>query len=319
LVTTIIAVLQPLRLLSICTVDIEVDYFEARQNASHTTNGGEGHQHDDNGDTEQGKGGVRLWSDIVPIHSAPPTFNDLLRSIDLEACCLKPSNNTTAAAAAAAAATTTTTTTATSTLSAAASPLPLIRFPFTCADAPSYLCSQGFAGRFTHFFPQTIFAIDLDCAIGTPIVAVASGIVTQIVVKAKSASGIGISNLFHWNSVSMQTDQGYVVEYVHIDGSSIVVNVGDRVQEGQVICHSGQAGFCPRPHLHLQLHADADPKSPTIAFAFRPPTTTSSAAAASRSSPSSPSSPSPTSISTAASCFIAQAGKWYNADGEANK
>jgi murein DD-endopeptidase MepM/ murein hydrolase activator NlpD len=34
---------------------------------------------------------------------------------------------------------------------------------------------------------------------------------------------------------------------------SATVKVGDRVQEGQVICLSGDVGFCPTPHLHIQV------------------------------------------------------------------
>lgn len=34
---------------------------------------------------------------------------------------------------------------------------------------------------------------------------------------------------------------------------SATVKVGDKVSVGQKICESGEAGFCPTPHLHIQV------------------------------------------------------------------
>ncbi len=66
-------------------------------------------------------------------------------------------------------------------------------------------------------------------------------------------SGIGVSNLYRWNSVTLRLSDGGVAEYVHIQHGSVTVAVGDAVAQGQTICVSGQAGFCPRPHLHFQV------------------------------------------------------------------
>ncbi len=63
---------------------------------------------------------------------------------------------------------------------------------------------------------------------------------------------------------------GNFVEYVHIATGSSCVKVRDVVAAGDVICRSGDVGFCPTPHLHLQVTASSDAKSTTIPFAFAP-------------------------------------------------
>jgi murein DD-endopeptidase MepM/ murein hydrolase activator NlpD len=45
------------------------------------------------------------------------------------------------------------------------------------------------------------------------------------------------------------------IEYVHIKQSSASVKVGDRVVTGQPLCLSGDVGFCPSPHLHIQVRS----------------------------------------------------------------
>lgn len=35
-----------------------------------------------------------------------------------------------------------------------------------------------------------------------------------------------------------------------------------------MICLSGDIGFCPVPHLHIQMHSSSETKSPTIPFLF---------------------------------------------------
>ena len=47
-----------------------------------------------------------------------------------------------------------------------------------------------------------------------------------------------------------------------------LVKVGDRVQRGH-ICNSGDVGFCPRPHLHIQMHSSDKKDAPTIPFGFK--------------------------------------------------
>ena len=60
-----------------------------------------------------------------------------------------------------------------------------------------------------------------------------------------------------------------MVEYVHIQAHSASVAVGDRVRAGQVLCRSGDVGFCPEPHLHIEAHAARTPEAPSIPIAWQ--------------------------------------------------
>jgi hypothetical protein len=142
----------------------------------------------------------------------------------------------------------------------------VIRFPFSTGQSP-FLCTQGFNGAFTHFQKGTFHAIDFACPVGTPVLAAGAGVVVSFTHES-CASGIHVDNLFHWNSVMLHLDTGLFVEYVHIQPGSVCMPVGARVQEGDVLCLSGCAGFSPEPHVHIQAHLSDAPDAPTVAFAF---------------------------------------------------
>jgi murein DD-endopeptidase MepM/ murein hydrolase activator NlpD len=80
---------------------------------------------------------------------------------------------------------------------------------------------------------------------------------------------VHVRNLFRWNSVTVAHADGTHAEYVHTAAGSARVAVGDAVAAGQHIADSGDVGFCPEPHLHLQLHASGATDAPTLRFALR--------------------------------------------------
>jgi len=149
---------------------------------------------------------------------------------------------------------------------------PELAYPLPLKGGP-YMCSQGFGGCFTHFYPATAHAVDLECPVGTPIYAVGAGKVLSVQ-DANTCTGIHVKNLFSWNSIMLHLDDGTYVEYVHIETGSCRVQPGDRVQEGQQVCVSGNVGFCPTPHLHIQMHTSAGQDAPTVPFVFRTPSNT---------------------------------------------
>lgn len=147
-------------------------------------------------------------------------------------------------------------------------------FPLAAAAAEDgdgrrkgFLCSQGMGGHFTHFYAGTLHAVDFECPVGTPVVAIADGQVVDVS-QENTVGGIHARNLFLWNSVTLHLDDGHYAEYVHVMAGSARVAVGDRVAAGQVLCLSGDVGFCPTPHLHLQLHRSLDKDAATVKFAF---------------------------------------------------
>ncbi len=81
--------------------------------------------------------------------------------------------------------------------------LPCYLFPFNSSSL--FLCSQSCGGCFTHFFPETKFAIDINAPVGTPLIAIEDGEVVHIKQDNK-VSGIHCTNLFKW----------YVINYLYL-------------------------------------------------------------------------------------------------------
>ena len=76
---------------------------------------------------------------------------------------------------------------------------------FPLKDGP-FLCTQSEGGQLTHFFSGNLHAIDFACPIGTPLIAVADGIVIESN-DQNTLTGIAVTNLFQWNSIILQLDK----------------------------------------------------------------------------------------------------------------
>mmetsp|Transcript_28109 Transcript_28109/g.66429 ORF Transcript_28109/g.66429 Transcript_28109/m.66429 type:complete len:377 (+) Transcript_28109:29-1159(+) len=163
---------------------------------------------------------------------------------------------------------------------------PAFGFPLPAASGP-YLCTQGVGGHLTHFFPASFHAIDLRCSCHTPVLSIGDGIVKEVA-ESHRCGGIHAANLAAWNSVSVQLSCGLIVEYLHTLPGSAKVKTGDAVQRGQVLCESGDIGFAPEPHLHIELHTVDDSEGPSLPLHF----------------------------STGSQAFVPVAGRWYSPDGE---
>jgi len=112
-------------------------------------------------------------------------------------------------------------------------------------------------------------------------------------------SGIAARNMFYWNSIMVQAvdDNGAAgvgecqpstkdgasvehqqqqprqedplyVEFVHIQTNSCVVQVGDVVKKGQLLCWSGNVGFTPEPHLHFAAYRGNGKDAATVRVKF---------------------------------------------------
>jgi murein DD-endopeptidase MepM/ murein hydrolase activator NlpD len=166
-----------------------------------------------------------------------------------------------------------------------------IGFPLATTLTGPVLCTQGEGGQLTHFFAGNLHAIDFQCPVGTPLLAVANGVVVETKVAHQLVTGISVHNLFEWNSILIRVnndeplDTGgsciqenkhsnaiarngrLYVEYVHIQ--SATVQAGDHVTRGQVIGTTGSVGFSPEPHLHLAAYRSAQPTAPTVRVYFQ--------------------------------------------------
>ncbi|MFF0609061.1 M23 family metallopeptidase [Nocardia tengchongensis] len=91
------------------------------------------------------------------------------------------------------------------------------------------------------------YGIDFADPIGTPIHSVMGG----TVIDAGPASGFGL-----W--VRVKQDDGTTAVYGHVN--DMCVNVGQRVNTGDVIASVGNRGNSTGPHLHLEIWDAADNK-----------------------------------------------------------
>lgn len=204
----------------------------------------------------------------------------------------------------------------------------LLHFPFHGNEevvnedqgAKSYHCSQSENGNLTHFFHGNYHAIDFSCPIGTALYSATNGVVVEVKDdgggghKQNNAnatdeeyepiievSGIAARNLFHWNSILIQstdvdTSDPLFIEYVHIETNSCAVRVGDRVERGQFICRSGSVGFSPEPHLHMAAYRSNEADAATVRVRFQLIHN-------------------PDTSDTHAQSFLPRVGKWYNQSG----
>ncbi|WP_018682756.1 peptidoglycan DD-metalloendopeptidase family protein [Actinokineospora enzanensis] len=110
------------------------------------------------------------------------------------------------------------------------------------AARPKYVRpAQGtFTSGFGARWGVTHYGVDIANSIGTPIVAVADG----VVIEAGPASGFGL-----W--VRIQHPDGTISVYGHMN--DFVVREGQQVKAGQLIAHIGNRGQSTGPHLHFEI------------------------------------------------------------------
>lgn len=91
--------------------------------------------------------------------------------------------------------------------------------------------------------------IDYACPMGSPLYAVADGIVVEGKERAKgSVDGFG-----SWIWIDCQAQDRIDAIYGHVDHSKIKVKKGDRVKAGDLIGYSGNEGDTTGPHLHFEI------------------------------------------------------------------
>ncbi len=107
--------------------------------------------------------------------------------------------------------------------------------------AQGYIAS-GFGDRSDPFDGHAAIhmGVDFSAPEGTPVSAVADGVVTY----AGERSGYG-------NVVEIDHGNGYMTRYAH--NSAFIVEVGTRVHAGQVIAKVGSTGRSTGPHCHFEV------------------------------------------------------------------
>lgn len=109
--------------------------------------------------------------------------------------------------------------------------------------------------------------VDIRVPEGTPVRAIANGVVTRV---ANDASGFGLLIVIRHPHMPDPENPDYETvlysNYTHL--SAQYVTEGQTVTKGQEIGLSGQTGFATGPHLHFQIDRDTAPWHPYWAFSY---------------------------------------------------
>jgi murein DD-endopeptidase MepM/ murein hydrolase activator NlpD len=111
----------------------------------------------------------------------------------------------------------------------------------------THLLVQGYFSRYSH---KNRAALDFKMKKGTNVVAARSGIVTRV--KEDGNKG-GWNKKYRpfGNVIIIQHEDTSRAGYWHLQFNGALVNVGDTVQQGQIIGLSGKTGYTLFPHLHF--------------------------------------------------------------------
>jgi murein DD-endopeptidase MepM/ murein hydrolase activator NlpD len=94
-----------------------------------------------------------------------------------------------------------------------------------------------------------LYAIDVEMAIGTPLVASRAG----KVVAVRDHFPDGNDKDLEENYVMVQHDDETVARYIHLTQGGALFKLGDAVRQGQRIALSGNSGQTGGPHLHFDV------------------------------------------------------------------
>lgn len=125
----------------------------------------------------------------------------------------------------------------------------LYQLPFP--KTKPYPISQGPNGAFSHTGPNR-FAIDWAMPVGSEILAAREGIVISL--REDSFRG-GASNKYksEENYLWIKHPDGTIGQYLHLKKHGVVVEIGEKVDKGQLIAYSGNTGYSTAPHLHFHV------------------------------------------------------------------
>jgi murein DD-endopeptidase MepM/ murein hydrolase activator NlpD len=110
-----------------------------------------------------------------------------------------------------------------------------------------HIIVQGYFSLFSH---KDRAALDFKMKKGTAIYAARGGVVVRLK-KDSNRGGWSKKNRPHGNYIIIQHSDGSRAGYWHLQYNSVLPNVGDTVQQGQLIAKSSKTGYAMFPHLHF--------------------------------------------------------------------
>lgn len=90
--------------------------------------------------------------------------------------------------------------------------------------------------------------VDFRATVGTPVKAMAEGIVIGVGDTDKQCPGTSFGRF-----IFIKHDNGLSIAYGHL--SLVRANIGERVSRGQIVAYSGNSGYSTAPHLHVTVYA----------------------------------------------------------------
>jgi murein DD-endopeptidase MepM/ murein hydrolase activator NlpD len=122
--------------------------------------------------------------------------------------------------------------------------------PLTCGSMAEI--SQGNFGGLSHQ-GQSAYAFDFAIPLGTPLVAIAEGVVTHLYDQTGPGDpcydGGGSACITEANFVTLEHADGTLSIYAHLQ--QVHVSIGDTVGVGQTVGLSGSTGYSTGPHAHV--------------------------------------------------------------------
>ena len=120
------------------------------------------------------------------------------------------------------------------------------------ASGKSYRVLQGNGSHFSHTGLEE-FAVDFDMPVGTPVYAARGGVVARV--EESNTRGCWDDGCGRYaNYIVILHSDGTTGEYYHLKQDGAIVEVGDRVTQGQLIGYSGDTGHTTMPHLHFAVY-----------------------------------------------------------------
>ena len=115
------------------------------------------------------------------------------------------------------------------------------------AEGTTHRLVQGYFSSYSH---KNRAALDFKMKPGTPVHAARDGVVNRVV-ENNSRGGWNKEYRRDANLIVIEHADNSRTGYWHLQKDGAVVNVGDKVKQGQLIGYSGKTGFTAFPHLHF--------------------------------------------------------------------
>jgi len=122
-----------------------------------------------------------------------------------------------------------------------------------------------------HGTEQLKHSVDFLCKVGTEVLAVLPGTVTDVVDHFKEY-GDKLKFAQKVNYITIQHEDNLFSQYLHLGNKQTKVKIGMNVKQGQVIGATGLSGYMTKPHLHFHMciMTDDDKVWKTVPVNFKP-------------------------------------------------